>query len=130
MFKGICCYPLSPPLSPSSAPSKSDKDSTNFIDKNDLLLKICNKLPISENQDQNLSFICGEDEKEYVENTLKICSKAGKKKTLFQKFGHTSPELLNILESMLQFNPFFRPTAKELLKHPIFDKIRLPEIEK
>ena len=25
---------------------------------------------------------------------------------------------------MLQFNPYFRPTAKEMLKHPIFDEIR------
>ena len=25
---------------------------------------------------------------------------------------------------MLQFNPYFRPTAKEMLKHSIFDEIR------
>jgi hypothetical protein len=25
---------------------------------------------------------------------------------------------------MLQFNPYFRPTAKELLKHKVFDSIR------
>ena len=30
---------------------------------------------------------------------------------------------------MLQFNPYFRPTASELLKNPIFDKIRIPKSE-
>ena len=39
-------------------------------------------------------------------------------------FPGTYTTLLKILESMLQFNPFFRPTAKELLQHHIFDKIR------
>ena len=31
---------------------------------------------------------------------------------------------------MLQFNPYFRPTARELLKNPIFDSIRIPACEK
>ena len=26
---------------------------------------------------------------------------------------------------MLEFNPYLRPTAKELLKHPIFNSIRI-----
>lgn len=32
--------------------------------------------------------------------------------------------LVDLLETMLQFNPDFRLTAKELLKHSIFDKVR------
>jgi hypothetical protein len=31
---------------------------------------------------------------------------------------------------MLEFNPYYRPTAKQLLKNPIFDKIRDPMNEK
>jgi len=31
---------------------------------------------------------------------------------------------------MLQFNPYFRPNAKELLKHPIFDELRDKDLEK
>lgn len=31
---------------------------------------------------------------------------------------------------MLEFNPFFRPTAHEILKNKIFDSIRVPELEK
>ena len=46
-----------------------------------------------------------------------------------KRFFHTSPELIHILESMLQFNPVLRPTAKELLKNPIFDKMRVSENE-
>jgi len=30
---------------------------------------------------------------------------------------------------MLEFNPYFRPTAKELLRHKIFDKIRISKNE-
>ena len=34
-----------------------------------------------------------------------------------------------MFESMLQFNPYFRPSAKELVNHPYFDDIRQPEIK-
>lgn len=30
---------------------------------------------------------------------------------------------------MLEFNPYFRPTAAQCLKSPIFDKIRAPNLE-
>lgn len=30
---------------------------------------------------------------------------------------------------MLQFNPYFRPTAKELLKSDYFDDVRKPNLE-
>jgi hypothetical protein len=30
---------------------------------------------------------------------------------------------------MLQINPLFRPTAKQLLKFKIFDKVRVKEVE-
>ena len=50
-------------------------------------------------------------------------------KNLEKKFPHTSAELLNILKSMLHFNPYFRPTSRELLKNPVFDKVRIPEAE-
>ena len=39
-------------------------------------------------------------------------------------FPNVSPGLIDILESMLQFNPYFRPTVKELIKHYVFDSIR------
>lgn len=30
---------------------------------------------------------------------------------------------------MLQFNPYYRPTAKECLQHKVFDKIRVAGLE-
>ena len=38
--------------------------------------------------------------------------------------------LMTIFEQMLQFNPYFRYPAEELLKSSIFDEIRNPEMEK
>jgi len=36
---------------------------------------------------------------------------------------------LDILKSLIQFNPYFRTNAKECLKHNIFDEIRAEELE-
>jgi serine/threonine protein kinase len=33
-------------------------------------------------------------------------------------------DLVELLKSLVQVNPFFRPTAKECLKNPVFDTIR------
>lgn len=35
----------------------------------------------------------------------------------------------DLLEKMLNFNPYFRPSAKELLDHPFFDEVRCPDYE-
>lgn len=52
------------------------------------------------------------------------------KESLISRLGIKDPALKDILESMLQFNPYFRPSAKELLKHSYFDDIRSAEFEK
>lgn len=44
-------------------------------------------------------------------------------------FPHTSDELIELMELMLQVNPFMRPTAKQLLKFKIFDNVRVKEVE-
>lgn len=36
---------------------------------------------------------------------------------------------MNLLKEMLEFNPFFRPTAKECLQNKIFDSIRVAGLE-
>ena len=41
----------------------------------------------------------------------------------------TNDALVDILESMTEFNPYFRPSAKELLKNKIFDSIRKKKLE-
>jgi len=45
------------------------------------------------------------------------------------QFPETSNELLDILEQMLEFNHYYRPTARELISNPIFEKIRIESIE-
>lgn len=39
-------------------------------------------------------------------------------------------ELANLVEGLLQFNPYLRYSAKECLKSSIFDQIRVPALEK
>lgn len=38
--------------------------------------------------------------------------------------GIKTAAILDLLESMLQFNPAFRPTAKECLQNSLFDFVR------
>lgn len=38
-------------------------------------------------------------------------------------------EAIDLLNKMLQFNPYFRITIDEALNHPIFAKVRNPEKE-
>jgi serine/threonine protein kinase len=45
-------------------------------------------------------------------------------------FGHSRKEVVEILTNLLQFNPYFRLNAKDCLKHPIFDSIRNPLMER
>lgn len=33
------------------------------------------------------------------------------------------PELTKVVEAMLDFNPFYRPKASQLLKNPIFEEL-------
>ena len=56
----------------------------------------------------------------------------GYKKDSFQlqkKFPKTNQGILCLLKEMLEFNPFFRPTAKECLQNKIFDGIRVAGLE-
>jgi hypothetical protein len=45
------------------------------------------------------------------------------------RFSEVKPALLDILWSMLEYNPYFRPTAKELLKNKLFDGVRIDQNE-
>ena len=55
----------------------------------------------------------------------KIKKHGGELADVTEQFPKTNKDLLQILSSLLEFNPYLRPTAKELLKHPIFNKIRI-----
>ena len=51
-------------------------------------------------------------------------------KSSFQDlFPNADPALVDLIESMVEFNPAFRPTVKECIKNPVFDQIRNPRFE-
>lgn len=45
------------------------------------------------------------------------------------KFPQTNPMIIELLNEMLQFNPYMRPTAKECLQCQLFDSIRVQGLE-
>ena len=45
-------------------------------------------------------------------------------------FKDIDPKLVNILEQLVQVNPYFRLSANECLKDPLFDDIRSAQLEK
>ena len=46
------------------------------------------------------------------------------------EFPQTAPEVVQTLHSMLEFNPFFRKSAGELLSSKVFAGVRSKEMEK
>lgn len=46
------------------------------------------------------------------------------------RIADADPNLIKLLKGMLEFNPYFRLTAKQALRNKIFDKIREPHFEK
>jgi mitogen-activated protein kinase 15 len=51
------------------------------------------------------------------------------RKALVQLFPKATPDMLDLLEQCFRFNPNKRPTAKELLSHPLFEKFHDPKWE-
>ena len=47
-----------------------------------------------------------------------------------QEFEGMHADWKMLLANMLEFNPYFRQSARELLKNPLFDNIRIIENEK
>jgi serine/threonine protein kinase len=46
------------------------------------------------------------------------------------EFNHLNTEWKKLIVNMLEFNPYFRQSARELLKSKLFDDIRIVENEK
>jgi serine/threonine protein kinase len=101
----------------------SSSQKKNIVSKNDQLKVILEILGDQDSQDT--SFVSDPSALEYIKtlrpNTCKIEFK--------KEFPFTTPEILDILENMLEFNPSFRNSAGELLKNKVFDKIRRPQME-
>lgn len=46
-----------------------------------------------------------------------------------EKFPGVGEDCIDLLEKMLVFNPYFRPSVEECLDHPYFKKMKNPEKE-
>ena len=40
------------------------------------------------------------------------------------KLSESTHEILNIFQNLISFNPYFRMTAYECIKNPVFDSVR------
>ena len=120
IFRGESCYPISPVV------VDEQTEGNLVIEEGDQMVKICERLNIDLKHD--LTFLTEENQQMYIIELIKQ-SKAKNKRSLDKKFPYSSDELINILEQMLQFNPYNRPTAKELLKNEIFNEIRNETLE-
>jgi len=95
----------------------------NIVSKNDQLKVILDIL--GDQTSEDLSFVTDASALDYI-RTLK----SNNCKIQFKKeFPFTTPQVLDVLENMLEFNPYFRQSAGDLLKNKVFDCIRRPELE-
>jgi len=121
LFQGGCCFPLSP--------DRTDrKDSSNGAvasGNRDQLNLIFNVLGTP--SEASISRFPKEDTRRYLR-----CFKARQKVALneIDRFKHSSPEALDLLEKMLVFSPQQRITVDQALNHPCFDKVRRKEEER
>ena len=126
LFLGDSCFPLSPRHS-----GKKRDESESLISDQDQLLLVNQILGRGQDSlDVRHSFITDKFAREYHDQMITqlepFVSESG---GLAAKFSRSSPELVNLLEQMLEFNPAFRPTAEQLLKLPLFDELRIPRLE-
>lgn len=119
-FMGSSCYPLSP------AKSSNEDTSDQKIEELDQVRVIVDNLGKSDELD--MSFITNPKGKQYFEFLNKAApSKSSAPLHILMNLKDTA--LRDIIKPMLEINPYFRPTAKELLKHSYFDEVRIPEYE-
>ena len=78
------------------------------------------------------SFITDDSTNYYHKKLLEAveeAKKTGPSKNMQQRFAKSNPQLVQLLECMLEYNPVYRPSAAELVKLPLFDALRLPKSE-
>ena len=47
----------------------------------------------------------------------------------FKKYPGASPDAIDLINRMLQFNPYFRISVDDALNHPFFNKVKKPHKE-
>lgn len=112
LFPGGSCFPLSPDN------SNSQKTTNGFPQTvNDQLAVIFNV--IGSPNEEDVSFLTDQKALQYVKSFP-----PKERQDLKEKYPATSPEGIDLLQRLLVFNPFFRPTVQECLEHPYFMSVR------
>ena len=103
LFPGDSCYPLSP--------VNNGVDEISDMDQLQVILQC-----LGRQDHKDLSFITLESATVFID-TAQVDSKKIK---FEQEYPYTSQDITNILHSMLEFNPYFRKPASQLLKQDMF----------
>ena len=101
-------------------------DKMNFCNPKDQLKLTISK--VGKLSSNDLSFVQTKDANDYVKSLMK--DEEVKVNNYLDDLNDTSPEMKRMLSSMLEFNPFFRSSAREVLKSKIFDEIRIENNER
>ena len=75
--------------------------------------------------EKNTSFLTHKAAKKYI----KAIQGSTEQKDISSKFNKSSKELVAVLKSLIELNPYLRSSASELLANPVFDSIRVPQVE-
>lgn len=78
--------------------------------------------------EEDMSFIANPKGIDYVKAINEV-SPPKEQAALMQLLNLKDPALRDIIRPMVELNPYFRPSAKELLKNKYFDEVRVPEFE-
>lgn len=114
LFPGTSCYPLSPKSSQMMA---SKKDRENNVAKEDQLWVIIDKLG-TPNEDDT-AFISDPGALSYLQNLPKA-----EKKDFKEMYPFPGDEAIDLLNKMLQFNPYKRASLMECLEHSYLAEVR------
>ncbi len=120
LFPGKSCFPLSP-----CQKNQVGDEDVNVISKSDQMRLIM--LGLGKQTEEDLSFLTDEPVIQYIK-TLE--GPDNKKLNFPDKFPKSDKAMVKLLMDILQLNPFYRCSAAEAIKLPIFDEVRETHLEK
>jgi len=118
LFPGKSCFPLSPDKSGSSGAKKG------FPSVSGDQLAIIFEVIGTPTEEDISDFVTDAKAREYLESFSKR-----PRKDLTELYPASGPEAIDLLNKILVFNPYYRLSLEECLKHPFFTKVRKPEKE-
>ena len=117
LFPGKSCFPLSPDR-------HARIQANGFpVAKDDQLAVIFDVLGTP--KDEDVSYVTDAKAIGYLKSFTPI-----ERVDMQQRYPGTTPEGIDLLNRMLQFNPYFRIRVDEALEHPFFQRVRKPHKER